>query len=208
MKQRTRHIRTTIRSKLTLQMLLVGLVPLLVLGGVAYITHVAFGRPLQPRPRAVGGDHGEAGRGRRAHEGGRRPRHSDRQLSGGAREGRPDLGVRSARRRGRHQGRRHRPPSRVARLPGHRRGREGDRAYRGRDEGEPGPRSVPAATQYLKDQLAQSQAYREVFFTDKNGYNVAVSNPTSDFVQSDEEWWVNAWKHQIDIGGTSQNPRP
>jgi len=29
---------------------------------------------------------------------------------------------------------------------------------------------------------------------------------TSDFVQSDEEWWVNAWTKGVDIGGTSQNP--
>ncbi len=66
---------------------------------------------------------------------------------------------------------------------------------------------VPAATQYLKDQLAQSQVFKEVFFTDRNGYNAAISNLTSDFVQSDEEWWVNAWTKGIDIGGTSQNPR-
>ena len=65
---------------------------------------------------------------------------------------------------------------------------------------------VPAATQYLKDQLAQSQVFKEVFFTDKSGYNAAISNLTSDFVQSDEEWWVNAWTKGIDIGGTSQNP--
>ena len=65
---------------------------------------------------------------------------------------------------------------------------------------------VPAATQYLKDQLAQSKAFKEVFFTDRNGYNAAVSNMTSDFVQSDEEWWVTAWNKGIDIGGTSENP--
>jgi methyl-accepting chemotaxis protein len=65
---------------------------------------------------------------------------------------------------------------------------------------------VPAATQYLKDQLAQTPVFREVFFTDRSGYNVAVSNVTSDFVQSEEEWWVTAWNISIDIGGTSQNP--
>jgi methyl-accepting chemotaxis protein len=66
--------------------------------------------------------------------------------------------------------------------------------------------ALPRATEYLKDQLAQSRVFKEVFFTDRNGYNVGVSNPTSDFVQSDEEWWVNAWQHGVDIGGTSQNP--
>jgi methyl-accepting chemotaxis protein len=66
--------------------------------------------------------------------------------------------------------------------------------------------AVPAATQYLKDQLTQSPAFREVFFTERNGYNAAISNRTSDFVQSDEEWWVNAWTKRIDIGSSSQNP--
>ena len=65
---------------------------------------------------------------------------------------------------------------------------------------------VPAATWYLKDQLALSKVFKEVFFTDKSGYNAAISNMTSDFVQSDEAWWVNAWTKGIDIGGTSQNP--
>jgi methyl-accepting chemotaxis protein len=59
---------------------------------------------------------------------------------------------------------------------------------------------LPAATQYLKDQLATSGVFREVFFTDRSGYNVAISNQTSDFVQSDEGWWVNAWTGGIDIG--------
>jgi len=66
---------------------------------------------------------------------------------------------------------------------------------------------VPAATQYLKDQLALSKVFKEVFFTDRNGYNAAISNMTSDFVQSDESWWVNAWTKGIDIGGSSQDPR-
>ena len=65
---------------------------------------------------------------------------------------------------------------------------------------------VPGTTQYLKDQLALSKVFKEVFFTDKSGYNAATSNLTSDFVQSDEEWWVNAWTKGVDIGGTSQNP--
>lgn len=62
---------------------------------------------------------------------------------------------------------------------------------------------VPAATEYLKDQLAASKVFKEVFFTDRNGYNVAISNMTSDFVQSDEEWWVNAWTRGVDVGGVT-----
>ena len=34
---------------------------------------------------------------------------------------------------------------------------------------------------------------RRIFFTEAHGYTVAGSNPTSDFVQSDEEWWQVAW---------------
>jgi HAMP domain-containing protein len=59
---------------------------------------------------------------------------------------------------------------------------------------------LPRATRYLTDQLAESGVFREVFFTDRNGYNVAVSNLTSDFVQSDEEWWLRTWENGIHIG--------
>ncbi|MGK7907866.1 MAG: methyl-accepting chemotaxis protein [Synechococcus sp.] len=46
--------------------------------------------------------------------------------------------------------------------------------------------------QRLNDYLvsvAESSGLAEVFFTERNGYNVAFSNATSDFVQSDEGWW-------------------
>ena len=48
--------------------------------------------------------------------------------------------------------------------------------------------------------MGQTKVFREVFFTDKSGYNAAISNMTSDFVQSDEGWWVNAWTKGLDIG--------
>jgi methyl-accepting chemotaxis protein len=59
---------------------------------------------------------------------------------------------------------------------------------------------LPSATQYLKDQIVQSKVFKEVFFTDRSGYNAGISNMTSDFVQSDEGWWVNAWSKGLDIG--------
>jgi methyl-accepting chemotaxis protein len=59
---------------------------------------------------------------------------------------------------------------------------------------------LPGATQYLKDQSARSKVFKEVFLTDRSGYNAAISNMTSDFVQSDEGWWVSAWKKGLDIG--------
>ncbi|MGK7907281.1 MAG: methyl-accepting chemotaxis protein [Synechococcus sp.] len=42
--------------------------------------------------------------------------------------------------------------------------------------------------EYLQS-TAQSMGLAELFFTERNGYNVAFSNKTSDFVQSDEAWW-------------------
>ncbi|HBB32615.1 MAG TPA: chemotaxis protein CheD [Cyanobacteria bacterium UBA9273] len=43
---------------------------------------------------------------------------------------------------------------------------------------------------YLK-KTAEIGEFAELFFTDKYGFNVAYSNPTSDFVQRDESWWQN-----------------
>ena len=34
--------------------------------------------------------------------------------------------------------------------------------------------------------------FAEIFFTEQNGFNVEATNQTSDFVQSDEEWWQRA----------------
>ena len=41
---------------------------------------------------------------------------------------------------------------------------------------------------YLQEVVKSGQA-AEIFYTDRNGYNIAFSNPTSDFVQRDEDWW-------------------
>ncbi|MDJ0690362.1 MAG: methyl-accepting chemotaxis protein [Xenococcaceae cyanobacterium MO_188.B32] len=41
---------------------------------------------------------------------------------------------------------------------------------------------------YLQ-QIVKSSDIVEIFFTERNGFNVAFSNPTSDFVQRDEGWW-------------------
>lgn len=42
--------------------------------------------------------------------------------------------------------------------------------------------------QYLKD-VATIEGFEEIFFTERHGFNVAYSQPTSDFVQRDEDWW-------------------
>jgi methyl-accepting chemotaxis protein len=46
--------------------------------------------------------------------------------------------------------------------------------------------------QSLNDYLskvAKTAGLAELFLTDRHGFNIAFSNPTSDFVQSDEQWW-------------------
>lgn len=58
----------------------------------------------------------------------------------------------------------------------------------------------PAADRFLKYQVSRSPHFGEIFFTDAHGYNVALTNKTSDFIQSGEAWWDNAWQNGIDIG--------
>ena len=55
-----------------------------------------------------------------------------------------------------------------------------------------------ALNDYLK-RTAETGQFAEIFFTDKHGFNVAYSNPTSDFVQNDEAWWQRGKKgvHQV-----------
>jgi methyl-accepting chemotaxis protein len=49
----------------------------------------------------------------------------------------------------------------------------------------------PELAAYLRDYIRRSE-FAELFFTESHGYNVVASNRTSDFVQSDEEWWRRA----------------
>jgi methyl-accepting chemotaxis protein PixJ len=58
----------------------------------------------------------------------------------------------------------------------------------------------PRANNYLIQQIARSEHFGEAFFTDENGFNVALTNPTSDFVQRDENWWKTAWENGISVG--------
>src|SRR5262245_4793714 len=206
MRQHVRRIKTTIRSRLTAQMLAVGLVPLLVLGGVAYVTMARsvdlFSQGLEGSVQTMEKEVVGASLTKAADD-------LAAQIDNYIEERVKDVVIWSsdplvvqaaakadaiARQRG--------WPAYPAVAQ--------DQATIDRIEAEmKATRALdplPAATQYLKDQLAASKVFREVFFTDRSGYNVAISNMTSDFVQSDEEWWVNAWKDGIDIGGTSQNP--
>jgi len=58
----------------------------------------------------------------------------------------------------------------------------------------------PEASNYLIKQIKRSTHFGEAFFTDKNGFNVALTNPTSDFVQRDENWWKTAWENGVSVG--------
>ena len=46
----------------------------------------------------------------------------------------------------------------------------------------------PEADAYLRNQVDASPHFAQIFFTDRNGFNVALTDPTSDFIQSDEEF--------------------
>ena len=47
---------------------------------------------------------------------------------------------------------------------------------------------------------AENLGLAEIFYTDANGYNIAFSNETSDFVQRDEDWWQLGRENQQWIG--------
>jgi Cache domain len=49
-----------------------------------------------------------------------------------------------------------------------------------------------AASRYLKDLVAHDRIYREMLLTDRHGRLVAASNPTTDYFQGDEDWWIAA----------------
>ena len=51
----------------------------------------------------------------------------------------------------------------------------------------------PDLAAYLRG-YSQHSDFAELFFTESHGYNVLASDRTSDFVQSDEEWWQRAVK--------------
>ena len=58
---------------------------------------------------------------------------------------------------------------------------------------------IPELNSYLKVTIDNSQ-FSEIFVTEKFGFNVAYSNPTSDFVQRDEGWWQKARSNEKFIG--------
>ncbi|HEY7651135.1 MAG TPA: methyl-accepting chemotaxis protein [Methylomirabilota bacterium] len=197
---------TSLRSKLILQMLAVGVVPLVILGGVVYFTTTRsvdlFSQGLDESVRAM--ERGVVGAGlRKAAEdlAGQVDAYFEERVKDVIIWASDPLVIEAAIKADAIAHKRNWPgyPEIASDQQAIDRIEQEMKSTRALDP-------VPAATQYIMDQLAASKVFREVFFTDRNGYNVAISNMTSDFVQSEEEWWVNAWTHGIDIGGTAQNP--
>ncbi|MGB3135415.1 MAG: HAMP domain-containing protein, partial [Nodosilinea sp.] len=56
-------------------------------------------------------------------------------------------------------------------------------------------------------QAAAAEDFGEIIVTEKNGFTVGYSSPTSDFVQSDEEWWQQSQPQWISdpVVGESTN---
>ena len=65
-----------------------------------------------------------------------------------------------------------------------------------RFDGERSMSVTPATRRYLTDVLP-TLAAAEILLTDANGYNAVTTQRSSDFVQSDEEWWQSAWRDDL-----------
>ena len=52
----------------------------------------------------------------------------------------------------------------------------------------------PAVNQFLNEKKNVKSVFERMFFTDRYGLNVGMTNVTEDFVQSDETWWQEAMK--------------
>jgi twitching motility protein PilJ len=57
----------------------------------------------------------------------------------------------------------------------------------------------PNFNNYLRSNV-KSDKFSEIFITNSDGLNVGYSNPTSDFVQRDEQWWQTAKREGIWVG--------
>jgi hypothetical protein len=67
-----------------------------------------------------------------------------------------------------------------------------------------------AASQYLSDIVAHDRIYREMILTDRQGRLIAASNPTTDYFQGDEDWWIAAFddgrRGRVSIGDVRWDP--
>ena len=56
---------------------------------------------------------------------------------------------------------------------------------------------VDTASMYSLLDLLPKLDIAEVMLTDQYGYNAVVTSPSTDFVQSDEDWWQIAWRNGV-----------
>jgi len=61
-------------------------------------------------------------------------------------------------------------------------------------------RISPQVQDFLGGQVERSGEFVEAFITDRNGFNAVTTAQTSDFVQSDEQWWTEAWTNGLFLG--------
>ena len=54
-----------------------------------------------------------------------------------------------------------------------------------------------AASRFLADIVNNDRIYREILVTDREGRLVAASGPTTDYIQSDENWWKEAFNDGV-----------
>jgi methyl-accepting chemotaxis protein len=60
------------------------------------------------------------------------------------------------------------------------------------------------ALEYLLDLLPKLDI-AEVMLTDQYGYNAVATSPPSDFVQSDEDWWQEAWRSGVSAAEATED---
>ena len=58
----------------------------------------------------------------------------------------------------------------------------------------------PIADGYLRAESARSEDFDWMRLTDRNGLDVVVTDVSSDFVHTDEDWWQRTWSDGVAIG--------
>lgn len=58
----------------------------------------------------------------------------------------------------------------------------------------------PKVTQLLREKKVSKGTFERIFFTDRYGLTAGASDPTEDFVQSDERWWQEAMRTGLYLG--------
>ncbi|HTJ21405.1 MAG TPA: methyl-accepting chemotaxis protein [Gemmatimonadaceae bacterium] len=65
---------------------------------------------------------------------------------------------------------------------------------------------VDEATKQYLTALLPKLDIAEVMLTDEYGYNAVTTSPSSDFVQSDEAWWMSAWNSGLTTAQATADP--